>query len=167
MTFSMQQNVLFDFHENADISNWYVVDDGVMGGKSAGTFCLGAHGHGVYSGKVSLENNGGFSSVRHRFDRTSVSAFSMFVLRIKGDGKAYQFRVKTASGDYYSYIGKFSTKGDWETIKIPFATMYPAFRGRTLDQPNFPGKEFQEIAFLIGNKKAEDFQLIIDTIALQ
>jgi NADH dehydrogenase [ubiquinone] 1 alpha subcomplex assembly factor 1 len=45
--------------------------------------------------------------------------------------------------------------------------MVPSFRGRTLDMANFPGDSLEEIGFLIGNKKAEDFKLLIDYISVQ
>ena len=46
------------------------------------------------SGNISLENNGGFSSVRHSFRKKVVSEFEQIVLKVKGDGKTYQFRIK-------------------------------------------------------------------------
>jgi len=45
--------------------------------------------------------------------------------------------------------------------------MYPAFRGRKLELPNFSESTIEEIAFLIGNKKNEDFELLIDSITLE
>jgi hypothetical protein len=45
--------------------------------------------------------------------------------------------------------------------------MYPSFRGRKLDQPNFSDDYIEEITFLIGNKKEEDFQLLIAKIELR
>jgi hypothetical protein len=44
--------------------------------------------------------------------------------------------------------------------------MYASFRGRKLDKPNFSEKNIEEIAFLIGNKKAESFQLEINKLEL-
>ena len=44
--------------------------------------------------------------------------------------------------------------------------MYPSFRGRKLDQPDFDHKQIEEIAILIGNKRNEKFQLLIDKIEL-
>jgi len=88
-------------------------------------------------------------------------------IRLKGDGKSYQFRIKTNNSDYYSYVAPFKTSGDWETIEIPFNSMYPAFRGRKLNAENYPGKQMEMIAFLIGNKKAESFQLEIESIELK
>jgi hypothetical protein len=86
---------------------------------------------------------------------------------VKGDGKDYQFRLKSSSSDYYSYVTTFATSGEWQEIEINMADMYPTFRGRTLDQANFPGDQMEEIAFLIGNKKNEDFKLLIDKIELK
>jgi len=158
---------LFNFNPSSDITNWNIVDDVVMGGRSNSTFSISDRGTGFFRGKVSLENNGGFSMVQYRFDTKEVDEFSKVIIKIKGDGKQYQFRIKTNNSDYYAYIATFKTSGDWETISIPFDTMYPAFRGRTLDAENYPGKQMEMIAFLIGNKKAENFKLEIDTIKLK
>lgn len=158
---------LFNFNPSSNITNWNIVDDVVMGGRSNSTFSISDNGTGVFRGKVSLENNGGFSMVQYRFDTKEVDEFSKVFMRIKGDGKTYQFRVKTNDSDYYSYVTSFNTSGDWETIEIPFSSMYPAFRGRPLDAENYPGKSMEMIAFLIGNKKAESFKLEIDTIELK
>jgi hypothetical protein len=158
---------LVDFDHSSDLERWRVVDDGVMGGLSEGTFTVGEEGHGVFSGDVSLENNGGFSSVRHRTGIVDISSATKVILTVKGDGKQYQFRVRDDAGSYYSYITVFSTTGEWEDIDIDLSDMYASFRGRTLDIPNFSGKQIEEITFLIGNKKNESFKLLIDKIVLQ
>ena len=163
----MQTDTIFKFETTSDITNWTVVDDDVMGGKSSGAFALNKSGHGVYTGHVSLENNGGFSSLRSRFDKISTKGFSKVILKIKGDGKNYQFRVKSKLSDKHSYIALFNTSKTWEVLEIPLADMYPAFRGRKLDISNFDAISIEEVAFLIGNKTAEDFKLEIDSIVLK
>lgn len=163
----MQTSVIFDFNKKANIQNWLIVDDVVMGGMSSGQFTLNAEGHGQFTGEVSLENNGGFSSVRYRFDKIDVQPTDKIVIRLKGDGKSYQFRVKDDMRTAYSYIISFNTSGDWEQIEIPLSSMYPSFRGRTLDKANFSHDHIEELAFLIGNKKAESFNLLIDKIELK
>jgi hypothetical protein len=85
----------------------------------------------------------------------------------KGDNKKYQFRIKSNSRDYYSYISPFSTNGDWQEIQIPLKDMYPSFRGRNLEKPNFSEDYIEEITFLIGNKNEEKFELLIDKIELE
>ena len=157
---------IVEFTTKSDLKNWTVVDDVVMGGKSAGTFELNKEGFGVFSGTVSLKKNGGFSSVRYKMEGKSTESKTKIILRIKGDKKNYQFRIKSSSGDYYSYIFNFSTSGKWENIEIPLAEMYPSFRGRKLNMPNFSSDHIEEIAFLIGNKKEENFKLILDKIEL-
>jgi len=158
---------LYDFSTNSDLSNWTVVNDVVMGGRSEADFSVNSDGHAVFHGEVSLENNGGFSSVRHRFAQKKAEDYDTMVIRLKGDGKRYQFRVKTASSDRHSYIYHFQTTGDWQIIEIPFTEMYPGFRGNKLDMPNYPGKEMEEIAFLIANNKAEAFNLELDKIFMK
>ena len=159
--------VLVEFSENSDLSGWSVVNDNVMGGKSRSSLTLDANGKGLFKGTVSLENNGGFCSVRHNFTKTSVKEFEKMAFRVKGDGKRYQVRIKSNQNDYYSFIAYFETSGEWQTVEIALADMYPSFRGRRLDIANFNSDSMEEIAFLIGNNKAESFQLHIDKIMLK
>jgi hypothetical protein len=159
--------ILFDFNTESELHNWVVVDDVVMGGRSTGSFSLTPEGHGLFKGQISLENNGGFSSVRYRFDSKLVGEYTKVKLRVKGDGKSYQFRVKSSVGDSHAYVAIFKTTSTWSSTEIPFATMYPSFRGRKLELPNYPGQSMEEIAFLIANKTAETFALQIDRIQLE
>jgi NADH dehydrogenase [ubiquinone] 1 alpha subcomplex assembly factor 1 len=166
LTLLTNRQVIFDFDKSADIQNWRIVDDAVMGGMSSSTFKLSPDGHGVFEGRVSLENNGGFSMVRYQFDKMKVSKDDKIVIKLKGDGKKYELRIKDNSSNYYSYISSFTTSGDWQEIEIPLKDMYPSFRGRKLDSPNFSKNYIEDIAFLIGNKKPEKFKLLIDKIEI-
>ena len=158
---------IFDFDRQSNLEDWFVVDDVVMGGRSSGGMQLSEEGKAVFNGKVSLENYGGFSSVRYRFDKMNAEDHSVFKIRVKGDKKNYQFRVKSSMGDRQSYVFEFNTSDQWEVIEIPFEKMYPSFRGMILDMPNYPGQELQECSFLIANKKNETFRLEIDHIWME
>lgn len=162
-----EARLLFDFTQESDISTWVIQDDVVMGGRSDGRFSLSEEGHGVFSGKVSLENNGGFSSVLHKMEPLDVSSFEVCKIRLKGDGKGYQFRVKNDRREPQSYIQYFETSGEWETITIQLSELSPTYRGRQLNMPNYPGEQMEEIRFLIGNKKAQTFRLELDKIWLE
>lgn len=159
--------VIFRFNKDSVISNWQIVDDVVMGGQSSGMFSLSDTGTGVFSGTISLKNNGGFSMVRYRFPTEKISNYSKASIRLKGDGKHYQFRIKSNSNDKHAYIAEFIASEGWNTIEILFKNMYPAFRGKKLDMSNYSGNYMEEIAFLIGNKKAELFNLEIESIILK
>lgn len=164
---STPSETIFNFNKKSKLTNWTIINDDVMGGKSSGSFHIDKDGYGVFKGHVSLENNGGFSLLHYRFKEINTTSYTKVVLRVKGDGKLYQFRVKKKFSDHYAYIGKFTTTNDWETIEIKFNEMYPAYRGKTLDMPNYANNGIEEIAFLIGNKKTEDFMLMINTIVLK
>jgi hypothetical protein len=103
----MNSKVIFDFNKKSNLQNWVIVDDVVMGGESSGSFKLNDDGFGVFKGSISLDNNGGFSSLRHRFPKIEIDDNTQIVIKLKGDGKNYQFRIKSNSGDYYSYITPF------------------------------------------------------------
>lgn len=167
LSFYISDNTIFDFNKRSNLSDWRVIDDSVMGGLSQGSITLNKDGHAVYSGYVTTENNGGFSSIRYNFGAKDVSEFNFVVLKVKGDGKPYQFRLKQNKYNRYSYINYFNTSGKWQEVKISLKSFYPSFRGYRLNRPNFSGDKIEEIAILIGNKKKEDFQLLIDSIKLE
>ena len=166
MFLMIQSQLIFDFDRNTNVNDWRIIDDVVMGGRSNGKFTIDNDGNGVFSGIVSLDNNGGFSSVRYQFNKINTTKNSRVTIRLKGDGKEYQFRIKDNRNAYYSYITSFNTTGDWENIFINLKDLYPSFRGQTLNAPNYAANSFEEIVFLIGNKKNEPFKLILDRIDL-
>lgn len=163
----MSKHPIFTFNKNSNLKNWTVVDDVVMGGKSSGHFKLDKNGIGIFYGKVSLENNGGFSSLRYRSDSIGTQGYQQLVLRVKGDGKRYQFRVKANIEDNHSYVTYFTTTGEWQIINIELKELFPRFRGRNLSIPNFSGQTIEELGFLVANQKAEEFTLLIESICLQ
>ena len=57
------EKTLFDFSTATNAPAWQVVNDDVMGGVSTSRFSV-TNGVAVFRGEVSLENNGGFASVR-------------------------------------------------------------------------------------------------------
>ena len=164
MSVDIPPHTLFDFSASADISNWRIIDDGVMGGRSQGNFHINNDGHGHFTGNVSLENNGGFSSLRFSFKEMKVNDFSKICIVLKGDQRNYQVRLKSSRYDRHSYTKSISTSGEWQTIEILMSEMIPTFRGRQLNMPNYPGEQLAEFAILIGNKRAEQFNIELDTI---
>ncbi len=159
--------ILFDFTKTSNLEDWRIVDDVVMGGESDGNLSINNAGQGVFEGDISLENYGGFSSIRYYFDAIDLENRTKVILKLKGDGKDYQFRVKANARDYYSYITTFSTNGGWQEITIDLKDMYPSFRGRRLNQPNFSEKSIESLSILVGNKKEEHFKLVLDKIVLE
>lgn len=166
-TTTMSAQIIYQFNVNSNPSDWRIIDDVVMGGVSNGKFTVNNDGQGVFYGSVSTKNNGGFSSLRYQFNKMSTVNRTKIILRVKGDGKAYQFRIKDSKNAYYAYSTTFETNGNWQNITIMLQDLKPTFRGQKLNFPNFDKDFFEEITFLIGNKKNESFQLILDKIELE
>jgi hypothetical protein len=166
---AMNTQVLFDARSNteADGSSWKIVNDNVMGGRSTGTYSINTDGTVVFEGRISLANNGGFASLRFDPGSMDIENYSTVALLVKGHGKRFQFRVKADQRDAHSYLTYFETTDGWQEVEIPLQDLYPAYRGRKLNRPNFSGGKLEEIGFLFGNKKAEDFRLEIRRIALR
>ena len=157
---------IFKFTKKSNIKNWRIVNDGVMGGLSSSTFSLNKEGRGVFKGTVSTENYGGFASVRYYTKKIKLDGQGFISIKVKGDGKNYQFRIKHKQSDYYSYINTFSTSGQWEEIKLKLDDFYPGSRGRKLDIPNFDKNSIEQISILIANKKNERFELELESIQI-
>jgi hypothetical protein len=161
------QNFIYDFDDEVNLKEWVIVNDDVMGGVSKSSLSINKDGNGVFSGRISTAYNGGFASLRHNCKRTYINKNKSIILKIKGDKREYQLRIKANRDDYYSYLLPFRTSGKWEEIVIPLKEMYASFRGRRLNIENFNNDYFEQITFLIGNKRNESFNLTIDNITIQ
>jgi NADH dehydrogenase [ubiquinone] 1 alpha subcomplex assembly factor 1 len=159
--------VLFDFADPAALRGWQIEDDAVMGGVSKGTLARDPAGHLVFRGEVSLENDGGFSSIQNNFDPIDVSKYEHAIIRLKGDGKDYRFIVEADKNARHYYLAEFTTNGDWQEIKIPLRKMYPVRRGNRLDLPDYAAETMSQVRFMIANGRAESFQIEIAKIGLE
>ncbi|MCC5920772.1 MAG: CIA30 family protein [Cyclobacteriaceae bacterium] len=158
---------LYNFSSDTNTRDWLVVNDGVMGGVSNSQLSLTKEGHGLFKGQVSLDNNGGFASIQLRTNFAVSDKHEKIVMRIKGDGKPYEFRLKGSNSQRESYVQPFTTSGEWQTIELQIADFYPQFRGRKLNLPNFDFDQITQVSFLIANKKEEYFELLIDWVGVE
>ncbi len=110
----MQTNpISFDAPET--ITDWFAINDAVMGGISTGRFIYDPAGHAVFEGEVSLERNGGFASVRGARAALGAPDTLGYVLSVLGDGKRYKMNLRTEdSFDGVNYQAGFQTRaGQW------------------------------------------------------
>jgi monofunctional biosynthetic peptidoglycan transglycosylase len=158
---------LFDFSGAADEPGWTAVNDGVMGGVSRGGAKL-MDGSLHFRGILSLENNGGFSSIRSGGLTRDLSAAQAIVLRVKGDGRSYRLQIAT-DAQYrrarVSYQAEFPTKiGTWVEVRVPLATLVPMFRGQTLSGPKLDRSRIEEIGVSLADGNPGAFSLEVDWI---
>uniref|UniRef100_UPI00404B190F CIA30 family protein n=1 Tax=Daejeonella sp. TaxID=2805397 RepID=UPI00404B190F len=160
-------NEIYKFTTLTKVNEWRIVNDGVMGGISKSSLILNDLGNGQFMGHVSLANNGGFASIQLNKTIKLADKIKFILLRIKGDGKAYEFRLKSQIYGQESYVYPFMTTEEWEIIKLPISEFYPQVFGRKLNRSNFNFKRIEQLSFLIANKQEEDFKLLIDWIGLE
>jgi monofunctional biosynthetic peptidoglycan transglycosylase len=145
-------------------AKWQTVHDGVMGGISTGEVKQ-VDDVLLFSGELSLENNGGFASVR-RLINADLSDCELVRLLVRGDGRSYQFRFRTDTNfDGLSWRFVFPTSSLWSTVDIPFAGFDPVFRGRKIEGagPLDTGR-ISQIGFLLADGIPGPFQLEIRAI---
>jgi len=159
--------VEFDPKEASSLG-WRVVDDGVMGGLSKGNLKVTEDGVLTFKGKLSLENNGGFSSLRTEKVSMDLGEADGLVARVKGDGRTYQIRLGTDArfrSMEVSFMAEFATeKGKWTEVKIPFDEFKGSFRGMKLKDQKFDPSKISRLGLLLGDKKAGPFELQVDWI---
>ena len=154
--------IIFDFRTPTNSTAWQIVNDDVMGGVSTSQSQILTNGGAVFSGVVSLENNGGFASARSSPVRENLNDCDTFVLRVRGDGRRYKFTVRTEVGfNAPIYQASFTTKrGEWEEHRLAIKDFVPTFRGRVLtDVPPLNPSKISSVGFLISDQQAGPFRL--------
>ena len=157
---------LFEF-DRAMASEWIIVNDGVMGGLSSSRFTDSSLGYATFTGTLSLENNGGFASVRALTREGVLAGRAVLALRVRGDGRTYQVRLRTdRQFDGIAYMSEFSTvEGEWREVRLPLTDFRPTFRGRRPQraQPLSPA-DVRQIGLLLADKRPGAFRLDVDWI---
>jgi monofunctional biosynthetic peptidoglycan transglycosylase len=145
---------------------WRSIDDAVMGGVSRSRFTV-EDGKGVFTGEVSLENNGGFASVRTDPRDLDLSVYAGIALRVRTDGKRYAFRLRMSEAfDGISYEAVIPPGADdWREVRLPFTAFQPVFRGRSVpDAPKLDPAKLKTLGFMIADEQAGAYRLEIGWI---
>ncbi len=153
---------LFEFTSYQPSAAWRATNDGVMGGLSQGGACIVDDGM-LFEGVLSLENNGGFSSVYARgpFDLSDYAGLRLSVL---GDGRTYQVRIQSdalfRNWSPVSFRKEFATtKGEWIEVFVSFDELKQSWRGRELSGYAFNPAKIQRIGLMLADKQAGEFAL--------
>jgi hypothetical protein len=169
-TATPRRAVLLDFDDDVEITQWMTVNDVVMGGLSRSAFERAGPGIARFRGVVSLENSGGFASVRTSPRQWNSAGASAFVLRVLGDGRVYKFTVRTDDGfDGIQFQSRFTTPaGDWHEARLPVASFAATFRGRIVpgSAPLDPAR-VRALGLMISDRQAGPFELLVDWIGVE
>lgn len=148
------------------VQSWYSVNDGVMGGRSKGSFTVTERGTLLFFGDLSLENNGGFASIRSRMEPLDLSDEEGLRVRIRGDGRTYTLNLwGPRMGSATSYRASMPTGSDGiEEIVIPFSNFQLTSYGREVRGQPLDTADIRSIGFTISDKNEGPFQLEIVSI---
>lgn len=156
-----------DFGDNKDGQNWRIINDGVMGGLSQGEGALTEESV-LFKGKVSLANNGGFSSLKSPFQRTDLSAFSRVKVRYRSTGYKVALTLETSETWFRPYFKLMldEPKTDWQTVEYDLSEFEQYQVGRKTDYKlqKTDLEQVLRIGFITSEKRAGDFEIEVDYI---
>lgn len=163
-----ETQTIIDFSKKMNALSVGVTNDGVMGGLSQGKIQMTKDKTLGFNGNLSLENNGGFSSLRIRGKKWNLKDWKGICIDVKGDGRRYGFRITTDQRYRWSnvsFTADFQTqKDEWTTLHIPFSAMKASWRGRQLDREFDPAK-ISSLGMILADKVAGKFNLEIRSIS--
>ncbi len=161
--------ILFDFSDSDAGQQWQIVNDGVMGGRSTSQVAIDDENHMRFSGVLSLENNGGFASVRSKPADLKLGTGGEIVLRVKGDGRRYTFNLYVAERRMaFSHQLDFQTKAnEWVEVKLPINRFVATSFGRPVPGATLNLSSVNSVGILLGDKKPGPFEILVDSIKVQ
>ena len=150
-----------DFSNPNTLRDSWIVNDGVMGGVSQSSLRQDVDGM-FFEGLVSLENNGGFASMRSsvRFPQGT----QLIELIAKGDGKRYKLVLRTELAPRVTYVADFIALPTWQTYRFNLSQFKSTFRGRDVNAPALSFSDVIDFGILISNNQAGSFAIQLKTL---
>jgi len=164
------------FQNTHSTDKWMSIGDQVMGGTSHGRMRFDEQGFAVFEGNVSLENGGGFASVRHADVPLGTATTTGYRLRVRGDGKQYKLNLGVDRAfDSVQYQASFNpgaagqsqdcVEHMWVDIELPLACFEPRFRGRAVPgQASLDPERVCHVGLMVADRQAGPFRLEIQEI---
>jgi hypothetical protein len=154
---------LFAF-DDADEAHWEVVNDGVMGGRSAG-FVTVADGALRFTGTL-VTQGGGFTSVRAARALNLTGAVGL-ELRVLGNGRQFEVEVNDGQGAFGRAVSRrapFPTTDDWRVVRVPFSALRSSVFGRAVDAPPIDLARIRSVGLYMLDGQDGPFHLEVDYI---
>jgi uncharacterized surface protein with fasciclin (FAS1) repeats len=157
---------LATFATTDSLKSWVSVNDGVMGGVSKGGIKRTEQGTLLFSGELSLENSGGFASIRTKPSPLDLSGRSAIAVKAKGDGRVFWVELRVANQmSASSYRADLpTTAGEWQETVIPLKNFKLQAFGRKLPAPPIDLSKVDSVGFTLADKKAGPFELEVESV---
>ena len=169
MVLTTMTGLKFNFGTKHNTPSWRIVNDGVMGGLSSSQLKENENSV-LFNGNTSLENNGGFASMRTLFEKGSLSDCKTMTIRYKSNSinRTFGLSLKDSQRYYIPYYQhKFSPKTtDWEEITVNLKDFKHIRISQIIgnEMPLDYLKDVYNIALIVSDKKAGNFDIEIDYI---
>jgi len=154
---------VFDDFKNND-NKWRMVNDGVMGGLSKGSYTIN---NDVLTVRGNINTNGGgFSSIRSEIPNELLSEYSKVFLKVKSDERNYKITLRDKNNRGVSHQANIPipNTNSWHELEIEFATLIPTYFGRKVNAEDFRKKEGREIGFILSDGIDGPFEIQVEFI---
>jgi len=165
-SYPLFSKTIASFENPSDLRNWGVVNDSVMGGISTSRFEQTADGNLLFQGVLSLENNGGFVSIRNRPGSFDLQNVEGFIIKARGDGRTYYLDLRV-SGQMTSgsFRAAFRTEKDtWTETFVPTSKFVRQSFGRPFPDIPLNPSDVNSIGFTLSDKNPGPFKLEIEYV---
>ena len=147
-----------------DTTDWFIVNDGVMGGRSVGDGYLEA-GVLTFFGEI-VTDGGGFSSLRGRLE-AGLGDADHLRLRLRSDGREYELLAEDVESEnrrvtHYASIG--ATDDGWQEVDVPLTAMESRIFGNPVDAVPFDPRSATQIGIILSDGNDGPFRLELDWI---
>lgn len=138
------------------------VNDVVMGGLSQSRFRYDDEADAaLFTGTLSLENNGGFASAQAALPPTDIRDCRTIRLQVRGDGREYGLNLRSAGMERVSYRVYFTAPDEWQTLMFPLVDFRPIRTGDTVpDAPPLDTTQITMVGFILVGQPGE-FRLAV------
>lgn len=155
--------------EADDTGQWFIVNDGVMGGRSEGGGFI-ADSLLRFEGTV-VTAGGGFTSARLDLEGDELVGTGRIAMRVRPDGRTFGVTLTDAaqvSGRWVSHradltIGPVDSDG-WAMATVDYDQLVPSVFGILVDAPPFDPGAARELGIIIADGLDGDFVLDVDWI---
>ena len=152
------------FGNDDSLKAWTSVNDGVMGGRSAG-FVAVDQGALRFTGTL-VTQGGGFTSVRARraVDLTGQLGIEM---RVRGSGRQFEVELDDGARAYGRTVSRrapFATTAEWTVVRVPFSALRSTIFGREVNAPVIDVARIRGMGLYMADGQDGPFRLEVDYV---
>ncbi len=155
---------LFTF-DRPDEPEWTVVNDGVMGGRSAG-FVSVQDGALRFTGTL-VTQGGGFTLTRAQ-RKSDLTGQLGVELRVRGSGRCFEVELDDGTRRYGRPVSRrasFATSAEWTVVRVPFSAFRSTIFGQVVSAPPFDPARIQSVGLYMADGQDGAFRLEVDYIS--